>query len=58
MKFQKTGLTGKYNVVVNGDVVGQVWKTYRYGYDFWRNSVDGKKIFTTRREASESLMRG
>ena len=56
MKFKSGKGIGRYDVIVAGEVIGEVWKTYKHGYEYWKNNKAGKNIlFSTRKEAGENL---
>ena len=62
VKFKSKSTGGWYEVYYNGENIGEVWKTVRYGLSFWKNNKDsnciGKegKLYSTRKEATEYLI--
>lgn len=55
MKFKQAKYLYHYEVIANGESLGQVWKTQRHGYNYWRNG-ETNQLFTTRRDAGLHLI--
>lgn len=36
VKFKNKSTGGRYEVYYNGENIGEVWKTVRYGLSFWK----------------------
>ena len=46
----------RYDVLNNGEKTGEVWKSYRCGYHYWKTSKTGKTRFTTREAAGQATI--
>ena len=48
-----------YNVIVDDQIIGNIFKTRRYGYTCWRyTGAKHNELYSTRREAAERLIEG
>lgn len=57
LRFERGVGCGRYRVHLGDVHLGDVFRTRRYGYSYWKISGSGARgaLFTTRRDAAESL---